>query len=274
MKDSILAISFFIVAALELGCGDSFSDKQNANHTDTLADAEQGADTRIALDVTPAVGLDSSPDASAESSTDASVVVLTCDPYMVLCTDHCVDLTTEHDSCGACSLACAQSEVCYLGQCNQACPAGTTECGGGCTDFQSDPHHCGGCPAIEAGSFACETNQVCSRGRCAATCDVTRVLCLGRCIDPMTNPTYCGVSADCSLADGGTSGTTCTQGQVCSGGVCQSACGVGQTRCPDNACRDFKTDSDNCGLCGSECALDKKCVSSVCTCIVPGTCTN
>jgi hypothetical protein len=34
------------------------------------------------------------------------------------------------------------------------------------------------------------------------------------------------------------------------------------------------TDNDNCGLCGSASALDKKCTSGVCVCIVQGTCAN
>jgi Stigma-specific protein, Stig1 len=259
---------FFGVVSTTMACGNSSPDTHGT--ADTSANTQQGGDTGGLLLDSPT--LDLAP--SAFPLVDASVDSLACDPSMAVCGDHCVDYTLDHDNCGGCSLACAAGDVCYLGQCNQTCPAGTTECGGGCADFQSDLHHCGGCSAGDAGSFACESDQVCRRGRCAAGCDAPLVICFGRCIDPMTNPIFCGLSISCTLADGGSSGTTCAQGQVCSGGVCESACEGGQGRCPDGACRHFLTDNDNCGLCGSVCALDKKCTSGVCVCIVPGTCGN
>ena len=78
----------------------------------------------------------------------------------------------------------------------------------------------------------------------------------------------------CTLADGGMPGTTCAQGLVCIGGICQSTCGDGQTLCADGVCHDLTNENANCGWCASTCATDKQCISSVCTCIVPGTCTN
>jgi hypothetical protein len=76
----------------------------------------------------------------------------------------------------------------------------------------------------------------------------------------------------CTPADGGTPGITCAQGQVCNGGICQSACGVGQTLCEDGVCHDLMNENANCGWCGSECSLDKQCIVGDCACIVPGTC--
>ena len=76
----------------------------------------------------------------------------------------------------------------------------------------------------------------------------------------------------CTPADGGMPGTICGPEQVCNGGICQSACGVGQTLCPEGACHDLMNESANCGWCGSECSSDKQCVGGNCTCIVPGTC--
>ena len=76
----------------------------------------------------------------------------------------------------------------------------------------------------------------------------------------------------CTPADGGMPGTICAPEQVCNGGICQSACGVGQTLCPEGVCHDLMNENANCGWCGSECALDKQCVGGNCTCIVPGTC--
>lgn len=76
----------------------------------------------------------------------------------------------------------------------------------------------------------------------------------------------------CTQADGGMPGTICAPGQVCNDGVCQRACGVGQTLCTDGVCHDLMNENANCGWCASECALDKQCVGGNCTCIVPGTC--
>jgi len=313
VSKNIGALALAVVFGLfhSFACGNSSSSsKEDASLADAPGNTQQGRDTVGGPDTSPPVGLDASVDISFDSpadasmdasvdasvdtpvnasidasvdasvdapvnaSLDASVDSLTCAPNMVACSGICVDPTMDHDNCGGCARACSASEVCYLGQCNQTCPAGTTSCGGDCTDFQSDPHHCGGCSAVDAGSFACGSDQVCSRGQCATSCEVSFVMCLGRCIDPMTNPLYCGASANCTLADGGPSGTACAQGEECSGGVCQRACGIGETRCQDGVCHDLMTEDANCGWCGSGCALDKKCIGGECTCIVPGTCPN
>jgi hypothetical protein len=79
-------------------------------------------------------------------------------------------------------------------------------------------------------------------------------------------------ASGCTVADGGMPGTTCAQGQVCSDGICQRACGAGLTLCTDDACHDLMNENANCGWCGSECSLDKQCVGGECTCIVPGMC--
>ena len=145
------------------------------NSPDTNGAADASANTQPDAGVVPIASPTVDLDPSVVPSADASVDSLTCDPTMAICGGRCVDFTMDHDNCGACPLACAASEVCFLGQCNQTCPAGTTECGGGCADFQSDLHHCGGCSAVDAGSFACESDQVCRRGRCAAGCDAPLV---------------------------------------------------------------------------------------------------
>ena len=52
-----------------------------------------------------------------------------------------------------------------------------------------------------------------------------------------------------------------------------SACTlVGQTLCADGVCHDLMNEDSNCGWCGSQCSLDKQCISGQCACIVPGTC--
>jgi len=76
----------------------------------------------------------------------------------------------------------------------------------------------------------------------------------------------------CTPADGGMPGTICAEGQVCSDGICQTACGVGLTLCEDGVCHDLMNENTNCGWCGSECSLDKQCGDGQCMCIVPDTC--
>jgi hypothetical protein len=72
-------------------------------------------------------------------------------------TPGCFDLNLT-SSCGRCGYACMNSQLCFEGQC---CAAGSTICGGTCTDITSDPNHCGSCDAGCSGV----ANQ-CAGGMC------------------------------------------------------------------------------------------------------------
>jgi len=101
---------------------------------------------------------------------------------------------------------------------------------------------------------------------------------VGPAVDAFVGPgidAFVGAPIDasvCTLADGGMPGSTCAPGQVCNDGVCQRACGVGQTACTDDVCHDLMNENANCGWCGSECSMDKQCIAGECTCIIPGMC--
>ncbi len=113
-------------------------------------------------------------------------------------------------------------------------------------------------------AHACETGEMCSKGTCVSRCADYEVLCVERneetekevyvCADPLTSPKYCDVDAFCK------NGSPCSEGQVCSGGVCL------QLSCPDettslceteagNQCINVKSDNaEHCGTCNYSCS--------------------
>jgi hypothetical protein len=72
--------------------------------------------------------------------------------------DGCIDLASDAESCGATGTSCPS--LCSGGACVTSCPAGTTECEGGCVDTSSHPLHCGECER------RCGAGRVCADGVC------------------------------------------------------------------------------------------------------------
>jgi Stigma-specific protein, Stig1 len=91
-----------------------------------------------------------------------------------------------------------------------ACAAGLLECGGACSNPQSDPANCGACGHVCAGGLFC------SLGACSQTCAASTTACAGQCVDVRTNAANCGAC-----------GAVCTAGQSCAGGVCSAGVGAG-----------------------------------------------
>ena len=83
---------------------------------------------------------------------------------------------------------CATDSVCSNGEC---CPIGTTNCGAGCVDFQTDPNNC---------------------GTCGNTCGADETCCSGECLDSLTDTQHCG---NC--------GNSCGASQSCQNGQCVAA---------------------------------------------------
>lgn len=57
----------------------------------------------------------------------------------------------------------------------------------------------------------------------------------------------------------------CTQGTVCSNGVCSSACDAGLALC-GSSCVDLGSSAVHCGQCGRACDAGRACVSGTCEC--------
>ncbi|MBN4050291.1 hypothetical protein JYT28_00895, partial [Desulfobulbus sp. AH-315-M07] len=160
----------------------------------------------------------------------------------------CVNPENDTANCGACSNACADSEVCLNGTCATSCD-GLTNCDGSCANLADDPLHCGVC------NYACPAGQACSDGACG-DCPVGQTGCDGSCVNIQQDPANCGAC-----------GTACSATQVCSQGVCADNCATGLTECPagSQSCVDTTSDPNNCGACDTVCSGGTPlCQASVC----------
>jgi len=91
--------------------------------------------------------------------------------------------------------------------------------------------------------------------------------CASGCVDVMEDAQNCGAC-----------GTACTAGQVCSAGVCTTACGEGLLACAAS-CASVVDSVQHCGGCDSACAAGQVCQASACVCTqgrteCAGECTN
>lgn len=124
-----------------------------------------------------------------------------CGEGLTQCGLDCVDLTAESDNCGACGVACGQSQVCVDSACQ--CRDGSTPCGGLCVVTSSDPRNCGACGTV------CGTGQVCEAGACKVACSPDFTRCGDSCVNLLRDPGNCGAC-----------GTVCTDARSCHAGAC------------------------------------------------------
>ncbi len=193
---------------------------------------------------------------------------LSCPAGEVICNGKCVDPVRDNQYCGAtagCGVAdagtagtaCASGNVCVAGACAVSCPGTEANCGGVCTDGQTDRLHCGAtgaCGAADAGGTAgvvCPAGNVCVAGACAVSCPGTEANCGGVCTDGQTDRLHCGATGACGVG-GGAPGVVCPAGQVCSAGICGASCGAPTIQC-GTTCVDPRNDPANCGGCGFAC---------------------
>ncbi len=191
---------------------------------------------------------------------------LSCPAGEIICNGSCVDPLRDNQYCGAtagCGVAdagtagtgCAAGNVCSAGSCGVSCPGTEANCGGVCTDGQTDRLHCGAtgaCGAGDAGGnagVACPAGNVCVAGACSVSCPGTEANCAGVCTDGQTDRLHCGATGACT---GATAGVVCPSGQVCSGGACGASCGAPTIQC-GATCVDPRNDPANCGGCGLTC---------------------
>ena len=145
------------------------------------------------------------------------------------------------------------------------CARGQLLCAGECIDPNSDPHNCGACGSVCAGSDCGPDACFCDQGRttclpgcgesghCSAgVCDSTCGICGNRCIDLCISATDCGAC-----------GVACAAGRECVAGEC--TCPPGQTVCDGN-CVDLLTDRNHCGECDTPCCDSSVCSVGICTC--------
>jgi hypothetical protein len=103
--------------------------------------------------------------------------------------------------------ACTAAQTCKSGACvgPAGCPAASPDaCGTGatalCTDFKSDPDHCGDC------ATACGAGKACNNGACGVVCGALQTTCgtgaSATCHTPLGPNdccgTMCGVDKDCT----------------------------------------------------------------------------
>jgi len=226
-----------------------------------------------------------------------------CDGELLLCDGACIDPLVDRSHCGAsgdCSgddggVACAQGQLCDLGQCVLDCPSGLLDCDGVCIQPDADPDHCGAfadCQGDAAGE-QCAPDELCSAGSCVDACGGGLSQCVGGCVDLATDSNNCGScrqrcapqescingSCECpqpltacddacfdlqrSVLHCGGCGNACPPGKTCQAGQC--LCAPGLADCGDH-CANLGTDEDDCGACGQSCRLFEFCSAGQCQC--------
>ncbi len=210
------------------------------------------------------------------------------------CGGRCVDLMTDNAACGACGVACSESESCRAGVCAPRCGSGQSMCSGACRDLSTDARNCGACGVVCAAGRPC-VSGVCARpcdagyadcdgdlgngceaalaidgancGRCGARCPSGTTCQKGACVNACASDlTFCADRCVRLTSDGlncGACGFACATGEVCSAGVCTVICSGGTADCA-GVCRDLATDRNHCGMCGNVCASGRACVAGSC----------
>jgi hypothetical protein len=87
-----------------------------------------------------------------------------CGAPLTDCEGTCVDTQLSREHCGSCGMACAEGELCSVGQCGVECLGGTSQCGDRCVDLTVDPANCGDC------DVACNSESTCFDSGCHLQC--------------------------------------------------------------------------------------------------------
>jgi hypothetical protein len=154
----------------------------------------------------------------------------------------------KRNQCLAACRACNGNTSRLCGRCGAyaCCGAGTTCCGGTCTDLNSDPHNCGAC------GYVCdEATPVCRSGSCVP-CSGGETNCGGYCANLAYDPYNCGAC-----------GYVCPGGSGCIDGLCDSGgCPAGLTLC-GGECVDLSS-AQHCGGCFNACPQGWVCFVGSC----------
>jgi hypothetical protein len=167
-----------------------------------------------------------------------------CGTGQVSCDGACVLVSSDDAHCGECDTACPAGSSCVDGAC--ACSTGLSVCASSCVNLQSDGMNCGDC------GTECSAGAVCTDGLCQ--CQAGRSACGGACVDVTSDPANCG---GCDVA--------CTEDQVCSVGACSDACADGLVQC-GQSCVDVESNAQHCGQCDVACGPELTCEGGACVC--------
>lgn len=189
-----------------------------------------------------------------------------------------VDLSAHFSYCGSCTNSCRGAQVCRNGSCSSPeCSDGFFDCNAnsvdGCeTNTNSDKSNCGACHATCSTYHATPT---CTARVCSVACDPNWGDCdknanNGCEVDLTTDETNCGICDQSCANDHGST--------ECLAGKCVPTCGSGFGDCdgkPANGCDTaLLSDRNNCGKCGSVCALQHATASCTAGQCAVGSCDN
>lgn len=152
----------------------------------------------------PCKGVSCPPGQTCNNGVCEGSKVVTCKEGKTKCGQDCAVLQANAKHCGACDNACANGEVCMLGECKKFCGIGYENCNGACAQLKKAGDHCGRC------GNDCQDKKVCSDGSCQDSCPNNQKACGNTCVDVRTDAFHCG---ECFKA--------CGQDLICNGGVCE-----------------------------------------------------
>lgn len=172
-----------------------------------------------------------------------------CGPLLVDCGDRCIPF--DDTNCGACGVACGESERCVSNRC--VCDVGLLPCGGGCVDAEDDPMNCGSCGVT---CTAPNTTLDCAAGACTVVaCAAGYSDCDGvagsGCETQLGTAENCAACGDrCSFSHGvaGCADSRCVL-EGCNAGF--ASC----NRSTSDGCETTLGSASNCTSCGDDCSF-------------------
>jgi hypothetical protein len=193
-----------------------------------------------------------------------------------------IDIATDADHCGQCNSPCDTSMVqhatidCMASQCKATCAPGYGDCNGdykdGCEVELNTLDNCNGCDvtcAIPNADAVCTrwngSAFVCEPAACAGNfrdCDTDPLTC-----ETAINTTdACGdCNAACDLPNANEACTGGTGNWACSISTCTQSYYDDCNDTPSDGCEvDKRSDDENCGACGHDCADDANAASGAC----------
>jgi hypothetical protein len=196
------------------------------------------------------------PKGGASASQSAFECVSTCPAQAPNnCDNSCVDTATSPNNCGKCGIRCNESDrgqaTCNAGSCGTVCNDGYHECAEKCVSNTS-PDSCGdSCKPCEVSP---NSTPSCDGSKCGFNCKKGYLFCNDDCV-PSDEKNCGGCGHDCTGLKNVSGAVSCKEG-VCS--IPPSSCEPGFADCnkkPDDGCETKLSSEDNCGSCGTKCAV-------------------